>query len=160
MKKILGLVSVAAVLLGAVNVADAKTADKSKGKKETPPEIYLSVFDTSTNPFTDLKTTKLSRSNPKLQLCWIAQGTFYQEVNLVETMKAPEKQTIVAEGSRVATSEDGKTNTIRGSLESLNRGKVLVKCWRFDENDPLGKYTLQVQVVKKQYKPLPFTVVK
>lgn len=160
MKKIFSLVSVATMLLGAVNVAEAKAADKAKEKKVTPPEIYLSVFDTTTNPFTDLKTTKLSRSNPNLQLCWIAQGTFYQQVNLIETFKAPAPQKMVAEGARIATSEDGKTNAIRGPLDSLNRGKVLVKCWRFDENDPLGKYSLQVQVVKKVYPPLSFSVVK
>ncbi|OOF58622.1 hypothetical protein [Rodentibacter myodis] len=160
MKKYLGLVSVAAFLLSGANVVVAKEADKAKMQKSNTPEIYLSVFDASKGLLTDLNTTQVSRSNPNLQLCWAVQGSFSKKVNVIETMKAPEKQTIVAKGAKVSSSDGRKTNVIQTSLESANQGKIVGNCWRFDEQDPIGKYTLQVQVMNKFYKPMSFSVVK
>lgn len=160
MNKTLGLISIVTVLFGAINVVEAKTSDNQKEKKMVSPEIYLSVFDASTTPFTDLKTTVLSRSQPNLWLCWVAEGQFPEMVSTIETLKAPGKQVIEARGSQVSTSKDGKVNVIRGRLGSLDSGKRLVKCWYFDESDPLGKYKFQIQIMGKVYKDLPFSVVK
>lgn len=118
------------------------------------------MFDTSTEPFTDLKTTALSRSQSNLRLCWVAQGQFSETVSAIETLKAPQKQKIVATGSQVSTSNGGKVNVIRSRLETSDQGKSLVRCWHFDESDPLGKYKFQIQVMGKIYQDLPFSVVK
>ncbi|OOF54123.1 hypothetical protein BKK56_10355 [Rodentibacter genomosp. 2] len=160
MNKTLSLISIVTVLLGAINVVEAKTSDNQKDKKMLSPEIYLSVFDASTTPFTDLKTTVLQRAQSNLQLCWVAQGQFPEMVSTIETLKAPGKQEIKAKGSQVSISKDGKVNVIRGRLGTLDNGRRLVKCWYFDESDPLGKYKLQIQIMGKVYKDLPFSVVK
>lgn len=144
-------------LLFSVNaIAQTKTADKNA---PALPEIFVSVFDASQNPFTDTNTTTLSRSAENRRLCWVANGKFNKSVNLVETFNAPAAQTMmVSEHSRVSTSNNGKTNTIRGTEESYNDGKYLFKCWSFDKNDPVGKYTLQIKADKKTFPPLSFKV--
>ncbi|OOF66058.1 hypothetical protein [Rodentibacter sp. Ppn85] len=160
MKKIFSLISIATMLFGAINVAEAKTADNQKEQKAVSPEIYLSVFDTSVEPFTDLKTTVLPRSQSALRLCWVAQGQFSEMVSTIETLKAPKKQTVTAQGSQISTSKDGKVNVIRSTLETLDQGRNLVRCWNFDESDPLGQYKIQIQIMGKIYQDLPFSVVK
>ncbi|OOF87283.1 hypothetical protein BKG94_09190 [Rodentibacter ratti] len=159
MKKTLSLISIATMLFGAVNMAEANAADSQKEKKTVSPEIYLSVFNTSTEPFTDLKTTALSRSQSNLRLCWVAQGQFSESVSTIETLKAPAKQKIVAKGSEVSTSQNGKVNVIRSTLKTSDQGRSLVRCWHFDETDPLGKYKLQIQIMGKVYQDLSFSVV-
>ncbi|OOF36803.1 hypothetical protein [Rodentibacter heidelbergensis] len=159
MKKTLGLMVSATALLGVINLAQATGEENKKEEKTDLPEIYLSVFNTSTEVFTDLKTTTLSRSNPNLQLCWVAQGQFGQTVSVVETLKAPKKQNVVANGSEVSTSKNGRENVIRSTLNASEQGH-LVRCWRFDESDPLGKYKLKVQILEKSYPDFSFTVAK
>ncbi|OOF39964.1 hypothetical protein BKK49_06885 [Rodentibacter rarus] len=158
MKKTLALVSIATMLFGAVNAAEAKIAHHQKNTAS--PEIYLSVFDTSTEPFTDLNTTVLSRSQSNLRLCWVAKGRFSETVSTIETLNAPAKQQVMAKGSQISTSQNGKVNVIRSTLESSAQGERLVRCWHFDETDPLGKYKFQIQIMGEIYQDLPFSVVK
>ena len=60
----------------------------------------------------------------------------------------------------VKVSEDKKTHTITTTRDALNQGKTVVNCWKFDEKDPRGQYTIQVQVGEIVYAPLTFNVVK
>ncbi|OOF50331.1 hypothetical protein BKK54_06700 [Rodentibacter genomosp. 1] len=160
MKKILYFLSIATMLFGSVNMAIANTAENKKEQKKAVSEIYLSVFDTSTEPFTDLKTTELSRHKSNLRLCWIAEGLFTEAVSTIETLKAPAKQMVTSKGSQVSTSQNGKVNVIRTTLATSDQGRRLVRCWHFDETDPLGKYKLQIQIMGRVYQDLLFRLVK
>lgn len=156
MNKLTPILTSTALLFSVNAIAQNKAPEK---KAPAQPEIFVSVFDASQNPFTDTNTTTLSRSAENRRLCWVANGKFNKSVNLVETFNAPAAQTMmVGEHSRVSTSNDGKTNTIRGTEESYNNGKYLFKCWRFDKNDPVGKYTLQIKADKQTFPALSFSV--
>lgn len=157
MKNAIQLFSIGALLFASSQSVQSKQPEKSSKQS---PEIFLSVYDVSQNPFKNLQTTTMSRSNKNQRLCWLAQGNFYNEVNIIEKFNAPVAQNIYSEYGRVSTSNEGKTNTVRSTIKSLNRGKFLLNCWIFDESDPIGKYSLQVQANKHIFPTLTFSITK
>lgn len=130
--------------------------------QEPQPTLYLSTYDMSGKTPTDLGKKDISRSAKAHQLCWVANGNFAKQITVTEVFKSPEKTTFaVSENpNAVKVSEDKKTHTITTTRDALNQGKTVVNCWKFDEKDPRGQYTIQVQVGEIVYDPLTFNVVK
>lgn len=158
MKKILTL----SLLMIAMSASVfAEQAPQSQAENQEP-VLYLSVFDTSASSPRDLKTQKLSRTNKNLQLCWLARGTFKQMADVVEQFSSPAKMTFKVNSGEglVTSSKDKRSHTITMKRPSVSDSSVVSACWRFDNSDPIGKYSLQVKVDDIQYTPLNFEVVK
>ncbi|OBX46065.1 hypothetical protein [Haemophilus haemolyticus] len=131
-------------------------------QQKSQPILSLSVYDMSGQVPMDLGKKEISRSIPKQQLCWTANGEFDKQISVIEIFKSPKKMTfsIPKNLGSVKTSKDGKTHTIAMTRKPLNQGKFVVNCWRFDEKDPVGQYSIQVQLGNIVYEPFTFNVVE
>lgn len=156
MKKSLTLAALSICAASSVVFATSDTPQESQ------PTLSLSVYDMSGQVPMDLGKKEISRSMPKQQLCWTANGEFNKQISIIEIFKSPKKMTfsIPKNLGSVKTSKDGKTHTIAMTREPLNQGKFVVNCWHFDEKDPVGQYSIQVQLGDIVYDPLTFNVVK
>lgn len=155
MKTAIPLLSISAFLLvGCQNKPIEK--QPTEGAK-----IFLSVYETTQTPMKNLCTTTISRSAKNLDLCWVVEGDFPKNVQVVETFKSSEPQIMTVSGdTKVLTFDGGKINVVKHSLENLHNGKTIVGCWSFDKSDPVGKQTLQVEVDNTVYPIVSFDVVE
>ncbi|QGM80370.1 hypothetical protein [Otariodibacter oris] len=126
--------------------------------QDIQPMLRFGVFDTSNTVAQEVE--KYSLGNPSHKLCWVAFNMPFQPLNQVkEIFNAPQKTTFIDGPSKITTSEDGKTHTLEVSLPS-NNGEFIERCWSFGENDPIGKYSVDVQVNDVTYPTQYFEVVK
>lgn len=127
-----------------------------------PPMLSVEVFDSSTGMPRIIEGRKFSVSKKNLDLCWTAFNVPITSNNsTVEVFVAPRKATFVSQGSKISKSKDGKKHTITSPFSTTQTDFDLVrKCWKFDKKDPLGKYTLEVQVNDIKFPPQTFHVVK
>lgn len=124
--------------------------------------FHLGVYDFSSQVPVASKKLEISHSSKKQQLCWNVAGVFNSSVQVTEIFTSPSAANFAIPPSvGVATSSADKLmHTIVGSRGSVNNGTLVVSCWRFEEGDPLGQYTLKVKVNQKTYGPVSFRVVK
>lgn len=141
-----------------VNQAIAQTSSQESKQ----PMLSLEVFDSSSSVPSVVEGRKFSVSKKNLDLCWTAFNMPVLANNsVVEVFVAPKKATFIAEGSQVSKSKDGKKHTITSTFSTKQTDFDLVrKCWRFDKKDPLGKYTVEIQVNNIKFPAQTFHVVK
>lgn len=157
MKKTLSLIAIALSMTSAAFAASVEGAPQ-----KIEPKLHLSVYEKANEMAQpkDLNTRDVSRSATNLQLCWVAEGTFKKEVQVVEIFKAPARTSFILAGSGTSTaSPDKKTHTLVGTRQVAN-GTTVHNCWRFDKQDPIGEYTLTLQVDDISFTPVKFNVVK
>lgn len=123
------------------------------------PMLKLAVYEN------DGKTTKELGSrydvkNEKLSLCWVIFNMPFETKNLVtEIFVSPAAATFHNNEGSSVKSNDGKTHTIQSELSRQN-DNFLARCWKFDLNDPMGKYSVQVQINNIQFDAQTFELVK
>ncbi|MDO4697695.1 MAG: hypothetical protein Q4A60_03325 [Pasteurellaceae bacterium] len=127
-----------------------------------PPSLTLEVFDTSTGVHSIVEGRKFSVSRKNIELCWTAFNLSIEPNNTsIEIFVSPKRATFVDQGSKISKSKDGRKHTITSTFSTDKTDQDLVrKCWKFDKKDPLGKYTLEVQVNNIKFPPQTFHVVK
>ncbi|MDY4279493.1 MAG: pseudouridine synthase [[Pasteurella] mairii] len=126
------------------------------------PIIYLSTVDTSGNILKSLNTTIYSVSNAKLNLCWEVAGMpLSAQNNVVEVMTGPERFTVIGDNnSSVDADKSGKVYTIKQVAAPAINNEFIRRCWKFDKNDPLGEYKLDVDVNGVSFPTRTFTLIK
>lgn len=124
------------------------------------PMLKLAVYDFSNNVRREVEGRKYSIKNKNHQLCWVAFNIPLQFKNSVtEIFVSPSKSTFSSPEASVVMSADGKKHTIKTNLAVYNN-EFLTRCWRFDEKDPKGKYTFEVEINGIHFESQSFEVVK
>ncbi|WP_439241638.1 hypothetical protein [Lonepinella sp. BR2474] len=139
-------------------------ATENKGTVPTPklsPTANIFVLDVSGKTPKLLPGNQLSRSKPR-HLCVAISNVDIQEQNrFIEYILAPEPMTMISQGSEIKIDEDKKGFLITTSVKKSDvKNNVVSRCWRFDKNDPVGKYKLDAQFNNIVFKNLSFEVLK
>ncbi len=123
------------------------------------PAITLRIVDAKGQVPIFITGNQLSLSQEH-KLCWATVNMrFDTKVHVVEEFHTPEKMSFAAPDTQVATSPDGKNHLLTTLLDSTN-GEYVSRCWAFDNNDPIGKYKVDIQVNDYFFKGLEFEVIK
>lgn len=134
----------------------------ANGAAQNPPMLKAGVYDISNKVARDIGDT-YSISNKNLRLCWSAFNMPFEAGNknrVTQVFVAPNnKAKFSSPTGSTAVSKDGKTSTVTSMVASRNN-EVIEECWRFDNTDPLGKYTLSVQVNDVAFGAYEFELVK
>ena len=126
----------------------------------TQPMMKFGVFDTSNKVPREVAGNKYSISNKNHKLCWAAFNMPFQPTNqVIEVFNSPKKAKFSDPQGSAVSSKDGKTHTISLNMKSVNN-EFIERCWNFDKNDPLGKYSLEVKVNNIGFPVQTFEVVK
>lgn len=137
--------------------AQQETAPQPTNK---PPMLKLAVYDFSNNVRREVEGRKYSINNKNHQLCWVGFNMPLQFKNAVtEIFVSPSKTVFSIPSASVLTSKDGKTHTISENVEAVDN-QFITRCWKFDNKDPRGKYTVQVKINDVYFDPQSFEVVK
>lgn len=128
---------------------------------EKPPIMALRVMDNSTTPAKLVEGTMLSVSK-KQNLCVLLDNIPYQADNtLTHYFTSPKAAKFEALGMDVKTSSDKKHFEITAKIKNINPDmKIFHQCWKFDQNDPVGTYKLDVKMNDIMFKGLSFKIVK
>lgn len=143
-------------LLVATGTALAANQEQNVG---VVPKMYLSILDTSSKVARDIGSREYSVSNKNLQLCWsVRDMPFLLSNHVIEVFIAPDdKGKFVNAGARVSKSDN--VHSIHSIKQAINNEEIS-SCWSFDDTDPLGKYTLELQVNDLLFKGVQFELVK
>ncbi len=146
------------VLLGLLSAA--ALANNAGGEQQgNQPMLNLAVYDTSTQVAKPLGT-QYSVSAKGIQLCWVAFNMPFSANNkVIEIFQSPDKATFSDTVGLVVSSEDKLWHKVSSSLSSQNN-EFIQRCWAFDKNDPLGKYTLDIQINNVRFASQEFELVK
>lgn len=128
---------------------------------EKPPVVVLRVVDNATTPAKLVEGTTLSVSK-KQSLCVLLDNIPYQADNtLVHYFTSPKAAKFEAPSMDVKTSSDKKHFEITAKIKNTNpEMKTFHQCWKFDQNDPIGTYKLDVKMNDITFKGLSFKIVK
>lgn len=153
-----------AVVLGLVSATtladETKNLPALQPLAQNAPVLVVGVYDVSNKVVRAVPERKLSLSNKNHQLCWTALNVPSELTNKVtEIFVAPEKANFVDSSSSIAVSKDGKKHTITVNIPRQSKD-FLERCWRFNKNDPLGKYILEVQINDIKFPAQSFELVK
>ncbi|KMK51664.1 hypothetical protein RO21_04765 [[Actinobacillus] muris] len=125
---------------------------------QNAPVLRFGVVDTSNKIAQEVGLT-YSIANKHHELCWTAFNLPFQMQNkVVEVFISPKAAQFTSAGATVAYSKDKKTHTITTMMP--NRQETVGKCWRFDKNDPLGKYKVDIRVDDIIFPTQTFELVK
>lgn len=129
---------------------------------EKQPSLALRIFDVNNGVSTPLEGSTYSVGKKTQQLCWIAFNMDFGATNTtVEVFKSPSKANFVRDGASIEANSDKTLHTVTAhNVKPSNNNSVVTQCWRFDESDPLGNYSVTVRVNNIQFPPQTFSVVK
>lgn len=134
--------------------------DTTPVSTESYPKLKLAVYDFSNNVRREVEGRKYSIKNKHHQLCWVAFNMPLQFKNKVtERFVSPGRLNFMDQSVQSNSSEDGKTHIVSSTLESLNN-EYVARCWAFDEKDPKGKYTLEVNLNEVSFPPQEFEIIE
>ncbi|OOR98718.1 hypothetical protein B0187_07500 [Haemophilus paracuniculus] len=158
MKKYLTLAT-SLLAMSSVALAEEKPAQPAPASEAKPPMMVLYVLDSSSKVARPLQTTTYSVKNSKThQLCWTAVNVPFKASNeVVENFVAPAESTFVAKNGSVISSKDKTKHEVTYRKPSVNNESI-GNCWRFDNTDPKGQYSLQVRVNEVQFPTQTFTI--
>ena len=129
-------------------------------KEAKPPIMALTTVDVSGKVAKALNSTVYSLSKEKTELCWeVINVPFIDKNKIIEVFNAPAKSKFTAPDASITTSNEDKTHTIVSHIPSVNN-EFIRKCWKFDKTDPIGNYTLDLQVNDVIFPTQKFSVVK
>lgn len=130
---------------------------------EAQPSLALRVFEVNNGvpAPTDSTIYSVSKKNTQ-QLCWLAFNMPFNAENVtVEVFKSPSSANFLRNRASIEANADKTLTTVTAQhVKAINNNQVISQCWRFDESDPLGQYSLSVRVNDIQFPPQTFTVVK
>lgn len=150
--------------LFASNLAFANTVNSSDQAEQQPSVQYrFGVFNVQSGTATPLQSNNtISRTNPNHKLCWsfISDTPFIEQtVATKESITSPAGGSFTDDKSVVQSSIDGTHHVIHSTMIPVG-GSIVERCWQFDSNDQLGKYTLTTQISDKVMPTQEFTVVE
>lgn len=125
------------------------------------PMLNLFIVDRSNKVEKVIEGLKYSLKQSKQQrLCWRAVNIPFQPKNAVtEIFTSPRKSNFADPTVSVVSSKDGKKHTVTSYISTINN-EYIARCWGFDNKDPIGKYTLEVNVNDIHFPPANFEIVK
>lgn len=139
-------------------VAQANTNIQPAGEKQ--PKLALAIYDSSSKVPAKVEGLKYSVSKKNWQLCWTAFDMPFTANNKVtELFKSPAPAVFKSSTGSSVRSKDGKEHRVEYFTPSQN-GELIQRCWTFDKNDPLGKYSLTLDINDVSYPPVSFELVK
>lgn len=151
---------ITAALLIAANTAFANTDMTEPNLLDMPsgaPVAAVSVVDTTGGVYKILDTNIISRTNPNQLLCWsVANLPIRSEYTVREQIESPAKAQFIHPEAHTYTINNGKTHLITSEIKS-SVGDIS-KCWLFDNNDPLGNYSMGISVENWEFTGLNFQV--
>lgn len=126
------------------------------------PMLQLEVFDKSNTVARPVAGRKYSVSNKNHSLCWTAWNIPFLPRNnkSIEVFTSPKSAKFMSPDASVITQDNGKMHVVTNFNIQVTNNEFIQRCWLFDKNDPLGKYTLTVQVNDIQYPTQTFELVK
>lgn len=93
-------------------------------------------------------------------LCWVSNHLNAGQNYLVASTFVSPAPAEFKIGERVfARSEDGLKHTGGANLQADSNGQIS-QCWKFGPSDPLGDYTLTLQIGQEVFTPFQFKVVR
>ncbi|KAE9540353.1 hypothetical protein HT665_01080 [Ursidibacter maritimus] len=129
-------------------------------EKAVEPKLTLTIYDTSNTVPRAIEGLKYSLKAKNLSLCWTAfDMPFIQSNKVIELFHSPKASKFTDASASTVSSKDKKQHTIENYLPSVN-GQYIHRCWNFDKKDPLGKYSVEVQINNIKFPALSFEVVK
>lgn len=153
----------AATLLSSTAFAnDIQSAEFTEPQLATPstPMAAVSVVEAVGGVQKILNSTEISRSNPNHNLCWDASGVGRSHPDghrVQETIQSPAFMRFVDPNASIYSGDNG-TRHIISSVE-VGTADSVGRCWKFDNTDPVGNYTLTLNVDGVEFPSLAFTVV-
>lgn len=142
----------------ASTIAMAEEPKTAQPLPQNQPMMKLAVYDMSNKVAREVE--KYSVKNKKNHLCWTAFNMPFEAQNkVVEIFTSPNKTKFSDGIGLVNTAKDGKTHTITANLPSQNN-EFIQRCWQFDNKDPLGKYSVKVQINDIEFPVQTFEVAK
>ncbi|MDG2916606.1 hypothetical protein P7M46_01065 [Bisgaard Taxon 10/6] len=149
------LITLIACFLSASVMASGNT----QTSEETRPVAFLQVLDASAAQPKPMEGNRFSRKD-KRQLCVVVRNVEIQENNqLIENIKAPAKITMEANNARLIADTDGKGYRAVFEIPRTEiKNDVVLQCWEFGKQDPVGEYHVDVQFNNVVFKNLKFEV--
>lgn len=139
-------------LLSATAMADQPIANGQ-------PAVFLRVVDFSGKAPRPIEGNKVSISK-KHQLCWATLNmSIVGKTRVTETFHSPSATNFKAENAQSYASNDKKDFMIVSEI-TPNNDQSISRCWQLEKKDPIGKYSLDVQVGDVTFSGLKFEVVK
>lgn len=136
------------------------TTQANKSQPTFQPKIKFSVYELNNNVPREIGR-QYSVSNKNHQLCWAVFNMPLEARNQVsERFQTPSRAKFADPQSRVQSSTDGLTHMIETTLPSAANNEYLLRCWRFDHTDPLGRYSVDIRVNNVQFPTQTFELVK
>lgn len=143
----------------AITMAVENNKIAAQNASEKKPTVILRVMDFSGKVPRVVNSQKVSISK-KHQLCWSTVNVPVSEkVRIVEAFYTPSATNFNSPGMTIKASEDKKEFLIIGDVNSVNN-EYVIRCWKFDNKDPIGLYRMEIQVGNIIFKDLSFSITK
>lgn len=142
-------------------LAFAETNKEVVNATPEKPFASIQVFDISGSEPKLMEGNKLSRSKPR-QLCITLANLPVQEQNLfAEYFQAPAPMSLGLEGASIQVEENKKNFLITSNVpKGAVSNNILLQCWQFNKENPIGTYTLDLQFNDIVFKGLKFEILK
>lgn len=123
------------------------------------PKMILGTFERTNTGFKPTSQNAVSRSNPNMQICWIAFDlNMTPKVNVTELIISPQRTIFGTATGQSSSSADGKQHQILSTLDNVNG--TVSQCWQFDKTDPIGQYSIDIQIDDIVFPTQIFNVIK
>lgn len=146
-----------AALVSASAAADVVIPEPAK--PEAVKEVYFGTVDIENGRRVFNYKDEFSRLKGP-EFCWMANNLNAGQNYLAALTFVSPEETEFRVGERVFTkSEDGLKHTGGVNL-TADMGGQISQCWKFTSDDPVGDYTLTLQVGQNVFQPFQFKVVR
>lgn len=120
------------------------------------PVIVAAAFALDNTIYQPLGSTTASRSNPTHHICWLAGNIPHQSTPKVqEIFVSP--QPMQFNDPKATITSDGTTTTVLSNTVDYSDGYAY-RCWQFDEQDPIGTYSVAVNINDIVFDPVSFAI--
>ncbi|MDO4695943.1 MAG: hypothetical protein Q4A49_00180 [Neisseria sp.] len=128
-------------------------------KQEAVKEVYFGTVEMENGrPVLNGKNEFSRLKGP--DFCWVVNNLNAGQNYLVASTFVSPAPAEFAIGERVfAKSEDGLKHTGGANLQADSKGQIS-QCWKFGPSDPVGAYTLTLQIGQEVFEPFQFKVVR
>lgn len=147
-------------IIGALSLISLTSIAQDNVIQDNLPRLKLAVYDFSTSTPKEVGRT-YSLSNKHHRLCWTAFNMPFEPLNnqVTQIFTTPDKNTkFTIPAAKTEVSENGLSTIITTTQPSSKQG-VMENCWEFEKTDPLGKYTLAVQINDIVFSAIDFNVI-
>lgn len=148
-----------ALTLGLIATVTLAANAQNQPVANSQPAAFIQVLDLSGKTPRTISGNKVSLSK-KQQLCW---GTlnikFTGKTRVTETFHSPAATKFTSDKDQSYASNDKKEFVIVSEVMP-SKDNSISRCWQLEKKDPIGKYSLDVQIGDINFSGLKFEVVK